>query len=137
MAAVSDLGEMIATMEPVLRPGTYVFATVPPGVTVEPQAVIASIREPEGLSVVMEAGEAEKLGLSAVFRCAWISLSVHSALDAVGLTAAFSTALANAGLSCNVVAGAHHDHIFVPVDRAEKAMAALRALQGSAGGSEP
>ena len=44
--------------------------------------------------------------LSVLFRAAWISLTVHSDLEAVGLTAAFSTALGQAGVSCNVVAGA-------------------------------
>jgi len=54
---------------------------------------------------------------------------VPSDLAAVGLTAAFAQALAAVGISCNVLAGAHHDHLFVPVDRATDALAALRALQ--------
>ena len=66
------------------------------------------------------------------FRCAWITLTVHSALQAVGLTAAFSAALGEVGISCNVVAGVFHDHLFVPVDRAHDAMDALRALQARA-----
>ena len=63
------------------------------------------------------------------FRSAWITLRVHSDLAAVGLTAAFARALADAGIACNVVAGVHHDHLFVPADRAGDALAALRALQ--------
>jgi hypothetical protein len=67
-----------------------------------------------------------------LFRAAWISLTVHSDLQAVGLTAAFSTALGQAGISCNVVAGAFHDHIFVPVAQTQQTMAVLRALQQDA-----
>ena len=63
------------------------------------------------------------------FRSAWITLAVHSDLAAVGLTAAFARALGDAGVSCNVIAGVHHDHLFVPVDRAADALAALHALQ--------
>jgi uncharacterized protein len=59
---------------------------------------------------------------------AWITLTVHSALEAVGLTAAFSKALADVNISCNVVAGYYHDHIFVPQQDAEKAMAVLESL---------
>jgi hypothetical protein len=66
------------------------------------------------------------------FRAAWITLQVHSDLAAVGLTAAFSSALAQAGISCNVVAGMHHDHLFVPVDQAQQAMRSLQALQQAA-----
>ena len=64
-------------------------------------------------------------------RSAWITLRAHSDLAAVGLTAAFARALGDAGISCNVVAGVHHDHLFVPVARAADAMAALQALQAA------
>ena len=71
---------------------------------------------------------ADALGVSYDYLAAWITLRVHSALDAVGLTAAVSTALAGAGISCNVIAGYHHDHLLVPVDRAADALAALSGL---------
>lgn len=64
-----------------------------------------------------------------LFRAAWITLTVHSDLQAVGLTAAVATSLADAGISCNVVAAAHHDHLFVPVESAGLAIAVLQALQ--------
>lgn len=92
--------------------------------------VVALVREPEGISVVIEEHQAARLGLTPVMRCAWITLTVNSDLHAVGLTAAFASALGNAGISCNVVAGADHDHIFVPVDQADAAMKELRSLQG-------
>jgi uncharacterized protein len=70
--------------------------------------------------------------LPVAFTAAWITLNVHSDLAAVGLTAAFSGALGQAGISCNVVAGVHHDHLFVPIDQAQRAMEALHALSRSA-----
>jgi hypothetical protein len=79
--------------------------------------------------MVLPEVEALEAGFPVKFRAAWITLSVHSDLQAVGLTAAFASALGGAGISCNVMAGAYHDHIFVPVEQAQAAMAALRALQ--------
>ena len=116
-------------MEPVLNPGTFVFTSIRDAADVEASTIIASIREPEGLSVVMRESDAQERGLSILFRAAWITLTVTSDLAAVGLTAAFASALGAAGISCNVIAGAYHDHIFVPVDSAERAMLALRKLQ--------
>ena len=129
MSAVIKLEELIRNIEPVLNPGTYVFASVPEGSVIDPSLIISSIREMEGLSVVVEQDVAKKENLAPRSTCAWITLTVHSDLQAVGLTAAFSTALGNAGISCNVVAGAYHDHIFVPEREAGEAMAVLRKLQ--------
>jgi uncharacterized protein len=129
MSAVVKLEELLRTIEPVLNPGKYVFASVPDARFIDPSLIISSIREAEGLSVVMEQGAAKQEGLATLFTCAWITLTVHSDLQAVGLTAAFSAALGKAGISCNVVAGAYHDHIFVPEHQAGEAMAALYKLQ--------
>jgi hypothetical protein len=129
MAPISDLATLLRTMQPTRNDGSYVFASVPDEQHLPVQAVVASIREPEGLSVVIEESAARQARLSPVFRCAWITLSVNSDLHAVGLTAAFSPALAKAGVSCNVVAGVNHDHIFVPVEQADLALEVLRALQ--------
>jgi hypothetical protein len=87
------------------------------------------VREQEGLTLVVPEEQAVAAGVPVLFRAAWISLTVHSDLAAIGLTAAFSSALGGAGISCNVVAGAFHDHIFVPVEQAEHALAVLRTLQ--------
>jgi hypothetical protein len=129
MTPIADLPALLRTMQPVLNPGTYVYAPVPGGSQLPADAIVASIREPEGLSVVMEESAAQRARLSPVFRCAWITLSVNSDLQAVGLTAAFSSALARAGISCNVVAGVNHDHLFVPIEQADPALEVLRALQ--------
>ena len=129
----TDLRYLLRRMDPVLNAGTYVFATLPTSLGIAHDDIIASIREPEGLSVVVDERVAQREGLVPVFPCAWITLTVHSALDAVGLTGAFSVALGNAGISCNVVAGAFHDHIFVPRQRADDAISVLRALQSHDG----
>ncbi len=128
----TDLDALLRTMSPHQQPGVYTFATVPAGMSIDPELVIASIREPEGLSVVVSDADAGRLGLTVLMRCAWLTLQVHSDLQAVGLTAAFSTVLGQAGISCNVVAGACHDHIFVPHAQAGAAMQALQQLQKAA-----
>lgn len=130
---ISDLSRLLETMEPVQTPGVYVFTLLPDGTAIDPEAVVASIREPEGISVVVAEETAIRLGLPVQFRAAWITLKVHSDLAAVGLTAAFSSALGEAGISCNVIAGTHHDHIFVPCEQAERALQVLRRLQQAAG----
>ena len=65
-------------------------------------------------------------------RFAWITLGVESPLTAVGLTAAVSTALAEAGIACNVVAAMRHDHVFVPFDRAARRWRCCERLQAEA-----
>jgi len=132
MAPISDLHQLLRSMAPALNPGVYVFASVPAGPILDSRDIVASIREAEGLSVVVERGVAERAQLTPAFECAWITLTINSALDAVGLTAAVSTALADAGISCNFVAGTQHDHLFVPKDQANRAMEILRAVSESA-----
>ena len=123
---ISDLAELLRTLEPVLHERVFAFATVP---DLGRLAVVATFREVEGLSVIVEEGEAERAGLTILFRARWITLSVDSDLRAVGLTAAVAGALGEAGIACNVVAAARHDHLFVPVERAGEAVACLRELQ--------
>ena len=129
MPPLSDLLALLTNMEPVLQPGTYVYVLSDGRADLRDDRVVASMREAEGLSLIVEASYAQQMQLPSRFECAWITLKVHSDLAAVGLTAAFSGALGEAGISCNVVAGLNHDHIFVPVDQAERAMQVLQALQ--------
>ena len=98
---------------------------------------VATFREREGLSIIVAEHLAERAGLHADFRAAWITLTVNSDLSAVGLTAAVAKALADEGISCNIVAAVNHDHVFVPVGAAEKALLALRALQRHGGAGAP
>jgi uncharacterized protein len=129
MAPVTDLQDLLRNMAPVRNPGTYVFLVLPESASFDPTTVLASVREPEGLSVVMEKSLALQRGLEPAFECAWITLSVNSDLQAVGFTGAFAAALGRANISCNVIAGVHHDHLFVPAQAADAAMEVLRALQ--------
>lgn len=129
MTPISDLAELLRTMQPFLNPGVYVYAMAPADASIDTAHVVASIREPAGLSLIVEESLAAEMGLHPALRCAWITLRVQSDLQATGFTAAFSTALGRAGVACNVVAGLAHDHIFVPVEQAERAMRTLTALQ--------
>jgi hypothetical protein len=121
-----DLARLLETLAPVRRPGRYVYACVdamPDGI--EPFAVV---REDEGLTLVLDGDDADRLGLATSFDAALITLRVHSALEAVGLTAAIARALAAESISANVIAGFHHDHVLVPLDRADDALACLQSL---------
>jgi hypothetical protein len=119
-------------MNPQLQEGTYVYVqcneTIP---NLNDSRIIASVRETEGLCLIVKDSYATEQGLQPSIACAWITLNVNSDLAAIGLTAAFATALAKSGISCNVLAGLHHDHIFVPVHQATLALQELQALQQS------
>ncbi|WP_343350817.1 ACT domain-containing protein [Pseudomonas sediminis] len=131
MSGETNLARLLQSMTPRLNPGQYVFCCVPAEHDCSGLQPIASLRETEGLSLVLTREVADAHGLHYDYIAAWITLEVHSSLAAVGLTASFSAALAQAGISCNVVAGFHHDHIFVPNERAEKALSSLRALSAA------
>ena len=126
------LNTLLRTLHPVRQPGVYVYCAVPLDTDLAGIPAVATVREAEGLTVILEEQAARFRGLEPRFRAAWITLTVHSALDAVGLTAAVSTALAARGLSCNVVAAVHHDHLFVPVDAADEAIDTLVLLSKNA-----
>ncbi len=130
---LSSLGELLASLEPVLQAGVYVYCIVPHGANLSGLSPVATVSEAEGLTLILPEEQALEAGLSVLFRAAWITLTVHSDLQAVGLTAAFATALGQAGIGCNVVAGAYHDHIFVPVEHGQPALAVLKGLQQEAG----
>jgi len=135
MTPISDLSLLLASLDPVLNPGIYAFVSAPQSEILTSVSVVASIREAEGLSAVIAEADAVSLQLPVLLRVAWITLTVNSDLHAVGLTAAFASALSRAGVSCNVIAGAWHDHIFVPVDQAALAMSALQQMQSASAAS--
>ena len=130
MTPVRDLAGLLAAAAPHLQERRVAVVALdgfsPPSLPAD--ALIGSFREAEGLTLYVDLAAAEAAGLPIAFRAAWITMSVHSALDAVGFTAAFAAALAQAGISCNVIAGARHDHLLVPLDSAEAAMRVLRGL---------
>ena len=136
MGAERDLDRLLAAMDPVRRPGEWVFASLPAGhVAAASLPSAATVVEDEGTTHVVERHIADEHGLPYDFVAAWVTLRVQSALDAVGLTAAVAGALAGAGISCNVLAGAHHDHLLVPVDRADDALTTLAQLRDRATGA--
>jgi predicted N-acetyltransferase YhbS len=127
MTGDRNLQTLLAGMRPVQRGGEYVYVLWPHG---RPLAggVEAAVREAEGLTVVLPRAEADRQGLAYDFVGAWITVEIHSALEAVGLTAAVSKALTDARISCNVLAGFHHDHLLVPVADAPRALEVLAEL---------
>jgi uncharacterized protein len=129
---VTKLEQLLASMQPELNDGAYIFSSVQPDRDVSRLAPVATFREREGLTIIIDEQTALREGLPVLFRAAWITLTVHSDLEAVGLTAAVAEALTRASISCNVVAAAFHDHIFVPVERAADALAQLAGLQAKA-----
>ncbi|MEK1891251.1 MAG: ACT domain-containing protein [Phyllobacterium sp.] len=136
MADETDLGELLATMRPRLLEGTYVFVTFAAGDPVPPDLdPVMRFREAEGLTIILDESAAMRTGLTGTFRSRMITLDIHSSLEAVGFLAAITTRLAKAGMGVNPVSAFYHDHLFIPADRAEEAMALLRQLADDAKGS--
>ncbi len=123
----TDLAAMLASLAVERRPGvfTYIAVQVPtPGLIASAHAVV---KEGRLTTIVLPVEAAERAGQAITTRLAWLTLTVQSSLDAVGLTAAVSARLTEAGIACNVLAGYQHDHILVPVDRVDDATGALTA----------
>ena len=125
MSGEKNLAILLKNMKPVLNTGDFVFCTVSDIYTIDLSQIIGSFKEKEGITLVLPKAYADELDLEYFSIMSWITLQVHSALEAVGLTAAFSKVLAENNISCNVVAGYYHDHIFVMKKDAEKAMELL------------
>ncbi|KGD95722.1 MULTISPECIES: ACT domain-containing protein [Rhizobium/Agrobacterium group] len=134
MSGVTDLSKLLASLEPTLLDGEFVYTTVPHEKLDDylPLKPIGMFFEAEGLTLILPNASAVQAGLavSAPLRC--ITMMVHSSLDAVGMTAAMASALTKEGISANVVAAYYHDHIFVPAVDADRAVAALKALSSPA-----
>ncbi|KUM23733.1 ribonuclease H family protein [Mesorhizobium loti] len=129
MTGETNLQRLLASMTPRLLPDVHVFATLAQGVAMPDGLVpVMSFREREGLTLIVTEGEAQSAGLAGTFRCRMITLDIHSSLEAVGFLAAITTRLAAAGMGVNPVSAFYHDHLFVPAERAEEAMAILAKL---------
>ena len=133
MTAELELEKLLTAMSPELREGEYVFSSINPedldDLRVDP---IGWFREVEGISLILDRAAAQRLGIkqSAAFRM--ISLNVDSSLDAVGFLAAVTEKLAAAGVSVNAVSAFHHDHLFIPAEKADLAMSLLNDLAADA-----
>lgn len=134
MGGERDLGRLLAGMRPRLRPGVWLFCRVAKPSPDDLAAALGTFREDEGVTLVLAEEEARSRGFRGEFRAAWISLEIHSDFAAIGFLARIANALAAAGLPANTISAVHHDHLFVPYDERERALATLEALTAEARG---
>ena len=132
MAGETSLTTLLRSMNPQLNDGAYVFCSLSDAAQLDGVQPLGSFQEAEGLTVILPRMQAEQLRLPYSYVAAWLTLHVHSALQAVGLTAAVAGALAQAGISCNVIAGFYHDHLFVAHADGPRALAVLQQLTDNA-----
>ncbi len=131
MSGEKNIRKLIKKMKPVLNAGEYVFASVTDIDTISRSETIFEFKEIEGTTIILEKSKADELNLSYQFIASWITLKIHSSLEAVGLTAVFSGELAKHNISCNVIAGYYHDHIFVDKKDGQKATNLLTAFSNN------
>lgn len=128
MTGEKNLDILLRNMRPALQEGEYVFCTLQEIPASALNRCLMTFRESEGITVIANRELADEYGWKYPYVAGWITLKVHSSLEAVGLTAAVSHALARENISCNVVAAYYHDHIFVDRNDSEKAIRVLEAL---------
>lgn len=131
MSGETDLSELLKNMKPELNAGEYVYCLADSKEQVVALDPLCYFLEKEGVTMILPKEKADAMSIPYATTCAWITLTVHSSLEAVGLTAVVSKALTEANISCNIVAAFYHDHIFVPIADAPRAMDALFALTKS------
>jgi hypothetical protein len=123
----TNLDQILATITVSQRPGVYTVTTVDE--IDDATGVHGVIAEDEGMAVVLTVEAAYDRGWDVEFEAAWLTIDIHSSLEAVGLTAAVARALASAGIPCNILAGYFHDHLLVPAQRAHAAIRCIEALR--------
>ena len=124
----SSLAYLLKHMQPRLKEGVFVYSQVLDDHPIPQNQIAATIREQEGLTLILRKEVAYAQGLPITYEAAWITLEVHSDLEAVGFTAAFAQALGDAQISCNVLAGYAHDHLLVPYEQRQEAIQVLKRL---------
>ena len=125
MSGEKNLEILLKTMKPKINLGEFVFCEVKNLEKINLSEIVMTFMEEESITIIAQKEIADKLNLKYSFIASWITLTIHSSLEAVGLTAAFSKALSENGISCNVVAAFYHDHIFVDKKDTEKTMEIL------------
>ena len=125
MTGEKNIAQLLKNMQPELHTGNFVFCTIDNCSAINQSDVVMLFKEQEGITVIVKKETADDYKLPYSFVASWITLTIHSSLEAVGLTAAFSNALAAENISCNVVAAFYHDHIFVDTKDAAKAIEVL------------
>lgn len=131
MSGEVNLTQLVQGMTPKLNSGEYVFVTSKDTSKVGRIDTICEFKEEEGTTLVLERSKAEALKFTYEFIASWITLQIHSSLEAVGLTAVISSELAKHNISCNIIAGYYHDHIFVDREDSKKAVKILSDLSKS------
>jgi hypothetical protein len=126
VTGADDLARILSGLTVTRRAGTYVYVSAPSGSV---SGAAATIAETEGTTYILEQAAADRAGLEWSFAAAWLTVEIQTALDAIGVTAALAGALAGAGIPGNVLAGFHHDHLLVPVERADDAISVLHGLR--------
>tara|TARA_B100001109_G_C18827587_1_gene457819 strand:+ start:606 stop:971 length:366 start_codon:yes stop_codon:yes gene_type:complete len=116
-------------LEPSINNGKYVFVLIEDLYKINQDDILCSFKENNKYSLIMKKEDADRYSLSYSFIAAWISLGLNSSLDSVGLTYIISKALTQHKISCNVIAGYNHDHIFVNYKDREKAYKILNELK--------
>ena len=132
MTGESDLNTLLSEMTATLADEVFVFATLPSRKMPEGLDPLMVYQEAEGTTLILTQSEAVRHDIPHEFPCRRITLNVHSALEAVGFIARIASELAKASMGVNPVAGFYHDHLFVPADRAEDAMAILLDISQNA-----
>ena len=132
MSGYTELSYLLKNMKPTHVPGSYIFSNVSEDKLKKLGSTpLLIFREDEGITVIVSKEIAEEFSLS--FHSVWglITMTVHSALEAVGFLAKITSVLAEAGITANTVSAFYHDHLFVPIDRVEDSLSLLRNLSNS------
>jgi hypothetical protein len=129
MTGETNLSALLRQMTPHLHAEIFVFCSLPLGIpdtlAIQPRCIF---QEAEGMTLLVTKAEAITQNWLYTYECRQITLKIHSSLEAVGFLAAITTALAAESISVNPVSAYYHDHLFVPVDQAERAIACLKTL---------
>ncbi|MDP5201215.1 ACT domain-containing protein [Flavobacterium sp. DG2-3] len=128
MSGEKNLDILLKNLNPVLNEGQYVYCSVTNIDKIPFSKILFLFKESEGITVILKKEDADEVNLDYSYVAAWITFKVHSSLEAVGMTAAFSKVLGDANISCNVVAAYYHDHVFIDEKDTERAMNALRSI---------
>ena len=128
MSGEVQIDTLLKNIDPEINLGEYVFCSVYNLKNINFKDIVVYIKEKEGFTLVMEKNKAISLGLDFEFISSWITLNVHSSLNAVGFNSIISNSLSKNNISCNVIAGFHHDHLFVSLNNAKRAISILKNL---------
>ncbi|NPD47358.1 ACT domain-containing protein [Lentimicrobium sp. S6] len=123
-----DINYVLKNLSPQLKKGVFVFCSIDHVKNIKEENIMASIVETEGRTIVLKKEIADSLKLPYSVTMNWITLNVNSSLELVGLSAIISKKFTDHHISCNLMAGYYHDHIFVPEEDSNMAIKLLHEL---------